>query len=97
MKSHWNGFLHAFAYPQQAMKEIKHLEKNQNHQHQYPEIPHLVKLFQRCRKAKAKSEGKTDMLALPAPEETANSKSVAKGGFGPNSIMKKANTGLPNL
>jgi len=40
-------------------------------------------------KAKAKSEGKTDMLALPAPEETANSKSVAKGGFGPNSIMKK--------
>lgn len=40
-------------------------------------------------KAKAKSEGKTEMLALPAPEETANSKSVAKGGFGPNSIMKK--------
>jgi len=30
------------------------------------------------------------MLALPAPDtEGANTKSVAKGGFGPNSIMKK--------
>lgn len=76
------------------MKETKHLEKKK----QEPSASaHLVKLFQRCRKAKAKSEGKTEMLALPAPEETANSKSVAKGGFGPNSIMKKANTGLPNL
>lgn len=37
--------------------------------------------------AKAKS-AKDGMLALPAPEET-KSKSVAKGGFGPNSIMKK--------
>lgn len=41
-------------------------------------------------KAKAKSEAKPAMLALPAPDtEGANTKSVAKGGFGPNSIMKK--------
>ena len=80
------------------MKETKHLEKKaRTISINTLRYPHLVKLFQRCRKAKAKSEGKTEMLALPAPEETANSKSVAKGGFGPNSIMKKANTGLPNL